>query len=246
VSFVAHELKNPMTSMKGYTDLLLKGVVGPVNEQQSSFLTTIFNNVTRMETLVSDLNDLTKQETGNLRLEISPIDFRNALLETLRAQQQQIEAKDQELIIEMPDDLPAVLGDQHRLIQALTNFISNAYKYTPRGGTITIRAEVSRNVWDPQGPPVVVHCTVSDTGIGMSDDDLRQLFTPYFRSENPKTREQPGTGLGLTITRNLIVQHGGTVWVESVLEQGTTFHFTLPVAAEEHTETAQPEAQAEA
>ncbi|MBN1680304.1 MAG: GAF domain-containing protein [Anaerolineae bacterium] len=232
VSFVAHELKNPMTSMKGYTDLLLKGVVGPVNEQQSDFLNTIFSNVARMETLVSDLNDLTKQETNNLRLEVFPVDFRNIVIETLRAQQGMLEEKKQELALEVPGDLPLVMGDQNRLIQIMTNFISNANKYTPPGGTITIHAKASRNLWDPQGPPNVIHCYVADTGIGMSQEDLSQLFVPYFRSENPKTREQPGTGLGLTITRGLIFQHGGQIWVESKVDEGTTFHFTIPVATE--------------
>ncbi|NDJ77724.1 MAG: GAF domain-containing protein [Chloroflexi bacterium] len=239
VSFVAHELRNPMTSMKGFTDLLLKGVVGPVNEQQGDFLNTIFNNVTRMETLVSDLNDLTKQQTDNLRLELAPVDFRNVIIETLRAQQPQIEEKNQELRLEVPEDLPAVMGDQNRLIQIMTNFISNAYKYTPPNGTVTIHAEHTRNNWDPQGPPAVIHCFVRDTGIGMSEEDLGQLFTPYFRSENPKTREQPGTGLGLTITKGLIEQHGGQIWVESTVDVGTTFHFTIPVATEQELAAAQ-------
>ncbi len=238
VSFVAHELRNPMTSMKGYTDLLLKGVVGPVNEQQADFLTTIFNNVNRMENLVSDLNDLTKQQTGNMRLDIAPISFRNVITETLRSQQRQIEDKEQELDIRIAEDLPLVLGDQNRLIQIMTNFVSNAYKYTPPGGTITIFAEQARNTWDPQGPPQVVHCYVKDTGIGMDEEDLRKLFTPYFRSENPKTREQPGTGLGLSITKGLIEQHGGTIWVESTPDVGTTFHFTIPVATNVQAERA--------
>ena len=232
VSFVAHDLKNPMTSMKGYADLLLKGVVGPVNEQQAGFLSTILNNVLRMETLVSDLNDLTKQETGNMRLDIAPVDFREVIEETIRAHQRQIDEKEQELHLHVPVDLPLVLGDHTRLIQIMTNFVSNANKYTPPGGTITITAEAIHDPQGPQGAPQVIHCAVQDTGIGMSEEDLSQLFVPYFRSENPKTREQPGTGLGMTITRGLIEQHGGRVWVESQLEVGTTFHFTLPLATE--------------
>jgi signal transduction histidine kinase len=234
VSLVAHELRNPMTSMKGYTDLLIKGVVGPVNEQQADFLKTIFNNVNRMETLVSDLNDLTKQQTGNLRLEIMAVDFRNVVIETLRAQQRQIEDKQQELIVEVPENLPLVRGDQNRLIQIMTNFISNAHKYTPPNGTITIHAELARNVWDLQGAPRVLHGFVKDTGIGMSEGDLHQLFTAYFRT--PEAREMAtGTGLGLTITRGLIEQHGGTVWAESAPNEGTTFHFTIPVVTEQDT-----------
>jgi signal transduction histidine kinase len=177
VSLVAHELKNPMTSMKGYTDLLIKGVVGPVNEQQADFLKTIFNNVNRMETLVSDLNDLTKQQTGNLRLEIMAVDFRNVVIETMRPQQRQIEEKQLELIIDVPENLPLVFGDQNRLVQIMTNFISNAYKYTPPGGAITIRAEVTRNMWDPQGAPRVIHCSVSDTE-SAGEEDLPGCLRP--------------------------------------------------------------------
>ncbi len=132
----------------------------------------------------------------------------------------------------MPDDLPLVAADRNRLIQIMTNFISNANKYTPSGGRVTIIARATRNVWDSQGAPEVIHCAVQDTGIGMSEDDLNHLFTPYFRSENPTVREQPGTGLGLTITRGLIELHGGTIWVESELNVGSTFHFTIPVAVE--------------
>ncbi|MBN2302988.1 MAG: GAF domain-containing protein, partial [Anaerolineae bacterium] len=232
VGAIAHELRNPMTSMKGFADLMLKGVVGPVNEQQSGFLNTIFNNVTRMETLINDLNDLTKQETGNMRLELEPIDFRNAVIETLRAQQQQIEEKEQELVLRVPENLPPVLADAHRLIQILTNFVSNAYKYTPPGGTIRVFAEAARNTWNPTVAQQVVHCFVQDTGIGMTQEDLDELFTPYFRTAEAKDMAS-GTGLGLVITRGLIIQHGGTVWVESVPNEGTTFHFTIPVAVEE-------------
>jgi signal transduction histidine kinase len=232
VSLIAHELKNPMTSMRGYTDLLLKGVVGPVNEQQGDFLNTIANNVRRMETLVSDLNDLTKQQTNNLRLEVAPVGFAEAVAETLRAQQRMLDEKGQGVTVDVPERLPAALADRTRLVQILTNFVSNANKYTPEGGAVTIRARVARNIWDPGGALEVLHCSVQDTGIGMSEDDLRRLFTPYFRSDNPSVREQPGTGLGLTITRGLVEQHGGRVWVESAPGEGTTFHFTIPVATE--------------
>ncbi len=232
VSFIAHELKNPMTSMKGYTDLLLKGVVGPVNPQQSDFLHTIYNNVVRMEKLVSDLNDLTKQQTNNLRLEIAPVSFAEVVAETLRSQQRMIDEKEQTVTVDVPHDLPDVLGDRVRLVQIMTNFVSNANKYTPSGGSRTIRARATRNIWDPQGAPEVIHCMVQDTGIGMSEADLRHLFTPYFRSDNPDVRDQPGTGLGLTITRGLIEQHGGKIWVESTPGEGTTFHFTIPVVKE--------------
>jgi signal transduction histidine kinase len=124
-----------------------------------------------------------------------------------------------------------VRGDELRLIQIMTNFISNANKYTPNGGTVTIRADVVNNQWDDGGAAQVMYCAITDTGIGMDETDLAQLFTAYWRSENPRAREQPGTGLGMTLTRGLVEAHGGKLWVESTPNIGTTFHFTIPLAS---------------
>ncbi len=234
VSFVAHELKNPLTSIQGYSDVLLKGAVGEMSEQQKNFLGTIRFNAQRMNTLVSDLNDVTKLQTDNMRMILSPVDFHKALEETLRPFERQISDKGQTLELKMDEDLPLIHADQNRLIQVLTNMISNAHKYTPEDGVIRISAVVNTTPRDNKGRllPPQLHVSVTDTGIGMSEEDLNKLFTPYFRSENPLTREQPGTGLGLTITRGIIQAHGGDVWVESELGVGTTFHFTIPLEIE--------------
>ncbi|MDL1901561.1 GAF domain-containing protein, partial [Anaerolineae bacterium CFX9] len=232
VSFVAHELKNPLTSIRGYSDFLLGNVVGQLNEQQRNFLATIRNNAERMNTLVSDLNDVTKLQTNNMRIDPSPMDFHRVVTETLRPLEKQIADKEQTLVLDMADDLPLVQGDENRLIQVLTNLVSNAHKYTPQKGTITISAAPDSEMRDRKGRqlPPLLHVRVTDTGIGMSQDDIDQLFTPYFRSQNPLAQEQLGTGLGLTITRGIIEQHHGEIWVESVLGEGTTFHFTIPLA----------------
>ncbi len=244
VSFVAHELKTPMTSMKGFADLLVSGMVGEMNENQKNFLNTIRSNIDRMNTLVSDLNDVTKLQTNNLNVELASVDFRNVVSETLRPLTRQIEEKNQTLTLQLPERLPNVLADQNRMIQVLTNMVSNAWKYSPEGTEIIIKAEVqTRNVDNKgrdQGP--ALHISVKDSGIGMSPEDLAKLFTPYFRSDNPLTREQPGTGLGLTITRGLIQQHKGDIWVESELGKGTSFHFTVPILVEK-LPSAQPEMQ---
>lgn len=234
VSFVAHELKNPLTSIQGYSDVLLKGAVGGLSDQQQNFLNTIRSNAARMNTLVSDLNDVTKLQTDNLRIELAEVDFRKALNETLPPLQKQIDDKGQTLELDLPDPLPKITADLDRLVQVLTNLVSNAHKYTPPSGVIHIAARVVTNALDNRGRPLepLLQVSVSDTGIGMSQEDLNKLFTAYFRSDNPLTREQPGTGLGLTITRGLIERHGGNIWVESQLGKGTTFHFTVPLAAE--------------
>jgi signal transduction histidine kinase len=244
VSFVAHELKTPMTSMKGYADLLVNGAVGELSTQQKQFLNTIRNNIDRMNTLVSDLNDVTKLQTNNMQIELAPVDFANIVNETLRPLTKQIEDRQQTLSLKLPERLPTIMADQNRLIQVMTNMVSNAWKYSPEGSQITISADViTRNVdgkGRDQGP--ALHVVVKDQGIGMSEEDVAKLFTPYFRSDNPLAREQPGTGLGLTITRGIILRHNGTIWVESKLGEGTGFHFTVPIIVEKQA-VKQPEPQ---
>jgi signal transduction histidine kinase/putative methionine-R-sulfoxide reductase with GAF domain len=230
VSFVAHELKNPMTSIKGYTELLAAAAVGPVNEQQAGFLATIRSNIERMNTLVSDLNDLSKIEAGRLRLDFKALPLSSAVDDIVRSTRRQTEEKGQKLSIQLPVDLPNVWADRTRLAQVLVNLVSNANKYTPQGGQILVSAEVCDNRWNPGGAARVVHIWVQDNGIGIAAEDQKKIFQKFFRSEDPKTREAPGTGLGLNITKSLIEMQGGQIWFESEYRKGTTFHFTVPVA----------------
>jgi signal transduction histidine kinase len=230
VSSAAHELKNPLTSIKGYSDLLVGGAVGPVTEDQERFLATIRSNADRMSTLVSDLQDISRIEAGQMRLQITEMSFVEVTNEVVRTLREQIEEKEQSLEVSVPEDLPPVWGDNTRQIQVLTNLLSNAHKYTPQGGRLTIRAELVPNQWDPQGSKRVIHVSVTDTGIGISPEDQKKIFQQFFRSEDPKVREVTGTGLGLSISRRLVELQGGKIWFESVLSQGTTFHYTIPVA----------------
>ena len=232
VSFVAHELKNPMTSIKGYTELLSAGAVGPINEMQTNFLSTIRSNVERMSTLVSDLNDNSKIEAGRLRLEYKAVSVPEIVDDVVRSTRRQIEDKKQELQLDIPDSLPQIWADQTRVGQIMTNLVSNAHKYTPEGGKIIVGAEVTANHWDPSGAAQVVHIWVKDNGIGISAEDQVKIFGKFFRSEDQKAREVPGSGLGLNITKSLAEMQGGKIWFESEFRKGTTFHFTIPVAEE--------------
>jgi len=230
VSFVAHELKNPMTSIKGYSELLAGGAVGPINEMQSNFLNTIRSNVERMSTLVSDLNDNSKIEAGRLRLDFKPVGVNDLVDEVVRSTKRQIEDKKQTIQAEVSSVLPMVWGDRTRLGQVLTNLVSNANKYTPEGGVLVIGAEASENLWDTASANKVVHVWVKDDGIGITPEDQQKIFQKFFRSEDQKAREAPGTGLGLNITRSLVEMQGGRIWFESEFRKGTTFHFTVPIA----------------
>ncbi len=230
VSFVAHELKNPMTSIKGYTELLAGGKVGAINDMQSNFLGTIRSNVERMSTLVSDLNDNSKIEAGRLRLDFRAVDAAEVVDEIVRSTRRQIEDKKQTITVNLPAGLPPVWADRTRIGQVLTNLVSNAHKYTPEEGRIVVSGELTSNQWDPEGAASVIHLWVRDSGIGISAEDQVKIFQKFFRSEDQKAREAPGTGLGLNITKNLVEMQGGRIWFESEFRKGTTFHFTVPVA----------------
>jgi len=232
VSFVAHELKNPMTSIKGYTELLAAGAVGEINEMQTNFLHTIRSNVERMSTLVSDLNDNSKIEAGRLRLDYKAVDLSDVVDEVVRSTTRQLEEKKQTIELQVPESLPHVWADQTRVSQVMTNLVSNSHKYTPEEGKIIVGAKVSANQWDPEGATQVVHIWVKDNGIGITAEDQRKIFSKFFRSDDQKAREAPGTGLGLNITKSLVEMQGGKIWFESEFRKGTTFHFTIPVAEE--------------
>ncbi len=151
VSFVAHELKNPMTSIKGYAELMASGAGGPITELQASFIGIIRSNIERMKTIVEDLNDNSKIEAGRLRLDFKPVNVPDVVEQVIRSTRRQIDDKKQTIEVQVPDDLPKIWADRTRVEQILVNLVSNAHKYTPEGGHILVKAERTANVWGPAG-----------------------------------------------------------------------------------------------
>jgi signal transduction histidine kinase len=221
ITIVSHEMKTPMTSIRGYADLVRRGMVGPVNDQQAEFLDIVLDNVDRMAALVSDLTDISRIETGRLKVNLAEVALPQYIQEVVTSLRPQIDAKQQTVDLALPTSLPALHTDPARLVQILTNLASNAVKYTPPGG----RIEVSARVHDGY-----LRVQVSDSGIGLSPEDQAKLFTQFFRSDNPVVREQAGWGLGLSVTRSLVELLGGKIGVKSQLGQGSSFWFTLPVS----------------
>jgi len=223
VSHVSHELRVPMTSILGYTDLLRKGIFGPVNDQQLNFLNIIRSNVDRMAALVSDLSDLSKLETGTLVLELDACRLQDVVYGVVRNLQPAFADRNQNFEMIFPADLPQVYADPKRLAQVLTNLLNNANRYTPPGGSISVRI-----VRDER----MARLEVSDTGIGISSEDQSRLFEQFFRSDHAAVREHPGWGLSLSVSKGLVEQMGGAMGAASKPMEGSTFWFTVPLIVE--------------
>ncbi|MEM7030623.1 MAG: HAMP domain-containing sensor histidine kinase, partial [Chloroflexota bacterium] len=181
---------------------------------------------------VKDLTEIARIESGELRLSYEAVPVRKVIDEVRRSHQLLLEEKEQQLSIEINDDLQPILGDYNRQVQILTNLISNAHKYTPQGGLITVSASPIENTHSFNLPTAdtFVHIAVQDSGIGIKPEDQTQIFQRFFRSSNKRALAIQGTGLGLNITKHLIELQNGRIWFESEYGKGTTFHYVLPVA----------------
>jgi two-component system phosphate regulon sensor histidine kinase PhoR len=216
VSTVSHDLRSPLTTIKGFAQLLPKA--GPLTPPQQEFRAKILKGVENITELIEDLLDIGKIEAGvGLEMDACRLDaIINKAVEDLRSQ---AEAKRQRLEVELPLQLPPVLGNDLRLGQVIANLVSNAIKYTPNGGLISVRA--SNN----DGQIVV---SVQDTGFGIPLADQPYVFDKFYRVQTEETEDISGTGLGLAIVKSVIERHNGRVWVESEPGVGSTFTFILP------------------
>lgn len=221
VSLVTHELRVPMTSIKGYTDLLLKGIMGPLNEAQTGFLQTVRSNVERMARMVADLGDINKVEGQGLKFTPTAVSLEMTLTEALRPLENAIAQKGQTVTRVIPEALPALWCDHDRLVQVLANLLSNAHLYTPEGGSLTITAE-------PVSDSPAVRVAVQDNGIGILPEEQHRVFEMFFRASDEETRQVPGNGLALHLSKRLIEEQGGRLWFESQRGAGSTFIFQLP------------------
>lgn len=225
ISLVSHELKTPIAVIRNYAELITSGRSGDVSPKQYRFIETIRTNVLRMKALVSDLDDISRIESGRLRLDLAHVALENVLDEVVSIVEQQATQKQQKIFIHLDPQLPLLWADRFRLSQILTNLMSNASKYSPEQHDIFIRAAVVRHDGE-----AFVQIEVEDNGIGIRDTDKQSIFKQFFRSADKKVRAALGTGLGLNIVRRLVELHNGQIWFESAYRKGTTFFFTVPIA----------------
>ncbi len=226
VTNVSHELRTPITPIKGYVDMLLLGAAGPMSDQQKKLLGVVKSNAERLHTLVNDLLEISRLESGRLKFDLKPVaatDILAVLSDQLRGRSQ-AEGKAMTIGSEVNGGLPPVLADRNRLTQVLANLADNAFSYTPAGGSILFKAWVDRTTHEAR-------IDVSDTGVGFSAEHQKRLFERFLRAENPLVMAKAGTGLGLSISRQLIEAQGGRLWLaKSVEGEGSTFSLALPLA----------------
>jgi signal transduction histidine kinase len=225
---MSHELRTPLNAILGYTELMADGAYGEPSEKMTGVLKRLESNGKHLLGLINDVLDLSKIEAGQLVLELSDYSVQD-IAQTVRSTLEPL-AADKKLAfkVEMPSELPPGHGDGRRLTQILINLVGNAIKFTD-AGEVAIKAETNNGSF---------HVSVRDTGPGISAADQAKLFQEFQQADNAITKKKGGTGLGLAISKRIIEMHGGKIWVESQLGQGSTFAFKLPVIVEQQVESA--------
>ncbi len=220
---MSHELRTPLNSIIGFSRVILKGIDGPVNDTQSQDLQAIYNAGQHLLGLINDILDISRIDAGKMELAFSEVDLAEIIRSVMATATGLVKDRPIELMVDVPEDLPLIQADNIRVRQILLNLVSNACKFTEKGHVgVTARA-VERS-----GRREVV-VAVFDTGPGIAPADQSRLFEPFSQVDSSPTRKSGGTGLGLSICRQLVSLHGGRIWVESALGEGSTFAFSLPV-----------------
>jgi signal transduction histidine kinase len=216
---MSHELRTPLNAILGYTELIIDNIYGETPEKMRSVLQRIEANGKHLLGLINDVLDLSKIEAGQLTLMVGDYSLKNVVQTAYTAVEPLASQKKLKLKMELPADLPAGRGDEQRLRQVLLNLVGNAIKFTD-SGEVLIKAAIADGSFS---------VAVRDTGPGISVGDQAKLFQEFQQADNSITRKKGGTGLGLAISKRIIELHGGKIWVESELGQGSTFSFTLPI-----------------
>jgi signal transduction histidine kinase len=229
-----HELRTPMTSINGYTDLLVGEAVGILGETQRQFLLRVKANIERMGGLLDDLVKVVSLDAGEEgRLSPEPVDFANIMENAIMALSAQFSERELEVQLEMPDELPPVYADRDSIFQVVQHLLANACQCSRPGSTVVVRADLEEHDDQLQGLPDYLLVSVTDTGGGITPEDQRRVFQRLYRADNPLISGLGETGVGLSIAKALVEAHGGRIWVESEADAGSTFSFILPLSCEE-------------
>jgi signal transduction histidine kinase len=223
LSNVSHELRTPLTAVYQFVTILLDGIAGKLTREQTEYLEIALRNVKQLQTMVGDLLETARANNGKLAVHPRGVSLSRVVFDAHGSFVTDSRAKTIAFTDDIPQDLPLLHADPQRLKQVLTNLIDNAIKFTPESGAIAVRARVCEE------DNSFVRISVSDTGCGIEPDNVEKIFDRLYQEERRLATNRKGLGLGLHITKELVLRQGGRVWVESTLGKGSSFHFTLPV-----------------
>lgn len=218
---VTHELKSPLTSLIMYVDLFLEGAAGELTEKAKKFLKIMERSSKRLSRFIDDLLDMAKIERGKMEIKKEPLEILPIVSEIAELIKPQADEKDIEIAMNIPDNLPLVFVDGDRTRQIITNILSNSVKFTPEKGKISVNIQDEKEHFQ---------VSISDTGIGIPPEQIGKIFDKFEQVKEVRERVKGprGTGLGLAIVKSLVEAQGGKIWVESEVDKGSTFYFTLP------------------
>jgi len=219
LSVVSHELKTPLHSIKGFVDIILMGKTGPVTELQRDFLTTVKEQTGHLQRLIEDLLEFSRLESGQIKLRPVLLDLADVVASVADKLKPLAGNKQLTLALHVAG-LPEIEADAMRLEQVLTNLMENAIKFTPEEGRIDVTGTECGDM---------IELVVADTGIGVPPDEQERIFDRFYQVDSSARRRYKGTGLGLTICKHIVTQHGGRIWVEAAAEGGSAFHVLLPI-----------------
>ncbi len=222
VSMVSHELRTPLNSVHGFIDLLLQGHMGELNLEQQKYLSYAQEGVQQLISIVEDILFMTRSDVGQFEIKQQEVNFRVVAKQVVGSLELQAQKAGVVLHKDIPTPAPILYADPQRTKQVLNNLVTNAIKFTPPGGTVTIRAHQS----DAQFALI----SVIDTGYGIPEDDRPHVFERFYQSNHSLQSKMGGYGLGLSIARLIVEQHGGIISFDSSVNGGTTFYFTAPLA----------------
>ena len=223
LSHVSHELRSPLAAIYQFITILLDGLAGELGPEQRAHLKIVLRNVNQLRAMVGDLLDCTRAANGKLHVTLQPTEVTPIVVETLHSLHPSATQKGLDLLADLPTTgLPIVAADPVRLRQVLANLVDNAIKFTPSPGAITVRQR------DLEDEPEMLCLTITDTGCGIRPEDTARIFERLSQTAETIDERRQGLGLGLYLCSELVQRHGGRIWVESELGQGSTFCFTLP------------------
>jgi PAS domain S-box-containing protein len=223
LSHVSHELRSPLTAIKQFTTILLGGLAGELNKEQREYQQIVLKNIRQLQSMIDDLLEVTRLETGKLTVELERVSVMIAVTDTFNTLKGSARAKGVTLSYDLPPNLPSVHADPTRLRQILIILLDNAIKFTPEGGSVTVKALVQ------QQDTRLLLLEVSDTGCGINSEITENIFERLYQVSERTEGSRKGLGLGLYICKELVMRNGGTIWAKRRPQNGSTFSFTLPV-----------------